>query len=334
MTAVRILAPLFLAASLCACLPELPQRDPYLVKPPPAPAGIRLIPHTFALSMISGRKVSGLTLEAFRTGTARTRGEAVSSLKSYHAKVRLDVPAFLIRHPKQGPVLFDTGLGPEEGRPESLLDKVSPYAFLYRQRKGRDVVSQLKAAGVEARDVRWVILSRLDHETVGMVMEFSSATVVVSRREWESCSAREGRDRPCPPGIAGLEGTGRLRLIDLHNAPALAAFENAVDLFDDGTLFLVSLPGRTPGNMGAWMNMDRGPVLLTGGACFVVDNYLDLALPVKGMMGDIEDYWSSLHIIHAMREAVPQLLVVPGSDLGALSLIRWADITPPPARGR
>jgi glyoxylase-like metal-dependent hydrolase (beta-lactamase superfamily II) len=323
-------------AVLCAvsagCLPELSQRNPYLVQPPPEPAGIRLVPHTFALGMISGRKADSVRMRVFTAGAIRTHGEGVSALKSYHAKISLDIPAFLIQHSSKGYVLFETGISPKDvgirGSLARLEQVVFPYSFLYRQRKGQDIFSQLRGCGIDPRDVHWVILSRLDPETAGMADAFPAAEVVISRREWEwrSANTRAGG----PPDRLSPEALGtrvRVKLVDLHNAPALGAFENGIDFFEDGSLFLVSLPGRTPGNMGLWLNLDNGPVLLTGGAAFVVDNVLDLALPVKGMMEDIEEYWRTLHIIRAMRKAVPQLLVVPGNDLSLLRLLRRADIS-------
>jgi glyoxylase-like metal-dependent hydrolase (beta-lactamase superfamily II) len=331
--------PAALAVLSLGCLPEFPQKNPYLVVPPAPPAGIREIPHTFALNMISDRRPKSVTLRVFNTGQARTRGEWVSSLKSFHSKLTLDVPAFLIRNSDEGYVLFDTGLDPVEGnRPLGLYDVVVPLAppearlrprFTHKQKKGQDLPSQLKAAGIRSADIRWVVLSRLDAEAAGMAMSFSSATFVVSRKEWEwRKSLAEERHRPMLLP-ASLEQEGRLRLVDLHVAPALAAFENAVDLFEDGSIYLVSLPGRTPGNMGAWLNLDRGPVLLTGGAAYVVDNYLDLALPVRGFFTDLEDFWRSLHIISRMRKDVPQLIAVPGNDLTPLRILPRPDIVMP-----
>ncbi|MDE2290974.1 MAG: hypothetical protein KGL53_02730 [Elusimicrobia bacterium] len=99
-----------------------------------------------------------------------------------------------------------------------------------------------------------------------------------------------------------------------------------MDLLGDGSLFLVSLPGRTPGTMGLWVNTDGGPVLLTGSAAYVLDNYLDLALPVKGRFHDLDEYWRSLWMIQAAMKGVPRLTVVPGNDLAPLRLSGRTDI--------
>ncbi|MEE8424709.1 MAG: hypothetical protein V3S11_02710 [Elusimicrobiota bacterium] len=317
-----------LVLMLGGCLPEIPQKNPYLLEPPPAPEGIREIPHTFALRMISGRAAKSVDLRVFDTGTIRARGEAVSSLKSYGAKIKMAAPAFLVRHSAEGLVLIGTGLSPEKKRRPSaeFLHAVRylaslDYGFRYKQKRKQNLVSQLVRAGVDPADVKWLVVPYWDATTVGMLDAFPGAVVVISRREWEwrSSKTKEGRP-PGPLDPQAFKDKIKLRLVDLASEPAFGAFDNGHDLFGDKSLVLVSLPGRTPGNMGVWVNLDRGPALFTGGAAFVVDNYLDLALPVKGKIHDLEDYWRSLHIVQAMMKAVPRLVVIPGNDLTPLKL--------------
>lgn len=322
----------FSAALFSAGCFSLESKDnPYLIDPPPKPEVIREIPHTFALSMLSGRG-AGLTLTALNTGTLAARGEAVSALKSYSSKVKLDVPVFLIRHGKKGLILFSTGLSPNKKRrpDEGLLNMVKflasfDYGFRFKQKKGEDTVSLLKKAGIAAEDVSYIIVPYWDAGTVGLLDAFPNAKVAISRREWEWRKEVEEK-RKSPLDTSVFEGKISLRLVDINNQPPFGAFENGLDFFEDGSVFLVNLPGRTPGNMGVWLNLDGGPVLLTGGATFVVDNYLDLALPVKGKVADLQSYWLSLHAISAMRAGVPQLVVFPGNDLAPLKLVNRSDI--------
>ncbi|TBR22774.1 MBL fold metallo-hydrolase [bacterium] len=323
---------LLAAALLAGCLPELPEgkKNPWAVKPPKTPTDIRKIPHTFSLSLTSGRTAESVRLDALATGQVRTRGETVSSMKSWHAKLKLDAPAFVVRHSSAGVVLFGTGLSPDPARrPENLLSVVEQRPWTYARKKGQDAVSQLAAMGIAAEDVRWVLLSSLEPEQAGMVEAFPEASVVVSRREWEW---RKGKLKPADKGYAlspeALEAAlgPRLKLVDLSDKPAFGPFENGLDLFADGALILVALPGRTPGTLGLWANLDDGPLLMTGSAAYVLDNYLDLALPVQGRFDDLEEYWRSLQCIKAAMRGVPRLTVVPGNDLTPLRLSGRKDI--------
>jgi N-acyl homoserine lactone hydrolase len=326
------MAALSVALLLAGCLPELPERDPYLLKAPPPPQGIREIPHTFALGLISGRNARSVTLEAFNTGQVRVRGEAVSSMKSYGSKIKMAAPAFLVRHSSAGLILIGTGLGTKERRPRKDLENVVrylasiDYGFKYKQKRKKDLVTQLVRKGVDPADVGHVIIPFWSPESVGNIDAFPNAKIVINRPEWEwRRGLREGKE-PRPLDPQNFDGKIKVKVVDAHIAPAFGVFENGLDLLGDGSIVLVSLPGRSPGNMGVWLNLNNGPVLLAGGACYVVDNFLDFALPVKGKISDLKDYWRSLHIIRKMAEGVPQLLVVPGNDLTPLGLSRRPDI--------
>ncbi|MFH2202295.1 MAG: hypothetical protein ABIJ96_04205 [Elusimicrobiota bacterium] len=330
---MRRALPAFCVLVLAGCFSLAEKKNPYLIAPPEKPTTIRTLHHTFALQMLSERRAASVSLQAFNTGTLRTRGEAVSALKSYNAKVKLDVPAFLIKHSKQGWILFGTGLSPQrERRPGEALVRVVKflasfdYTFRYEQKKGRDIVAQLREEGISPAEIRWIIVPYWDAATVGMLDSFPGATVVVNRREWE-WQQEAAAAKPGPLAPAVFAGKIKLQFVDMHNQPAFGAFENGVDFFGDGSLYLVSLSGRTPGSIGAWLNLDNGPVLLTGGAAFVVDNYMDFALPVKDKIFDLEYYWHSLHVIHAMRRGVPQVVVFPGNDLVPLRLSARSDIS-------
>jgi glyoxylase-like metal-dependent hydrolase (beta-lactamase superfamily II) len=319
----------FLAAG---CLPELPYQETKtlaLLTPPPAPTGIRKIPLSFSVDIVNNRRVKSVKMEVFRAGGIKVRGEAVSSLKSYHSKIEMDVPVFLIRHSSAGIILVGTGLSTEKTkRKENILDTFLPYAFKYRLKRKEDIVTQLARAGVAADEIKWILLPYLDVDTAGMLEAFPAAAVVASRAEWEYRKSIENQTSyPKFLSPSALEGRLKVELADVGLAPAFGSFENGLDFFGDGSVYLVALPGRTPGNIGVWANLDEGPVLLTGGAAYVVDNYLDRALPVKGKLTDLEDYWRSLHIIRAMRKAMPRLQIFAGSDLSSLAVPRRDDLT-------
>ncbi len=323
----------FVLAGLAAgCLPELPYQETKnlaLLTPPAAPSGIRKIPLSFPVEIVNSRRVKSMRMEVFRAGGIKVRGEAVSSLKSYHSKIELDVPVFLIRHSSAGLMLVGTGLSPKkQRRRENLLDAFLPYAFKYRLKRKEDIVTQLARSGVAVDEIKWIFLPYLDIDTAGMLEAFPEATVVASRAEWEYRRSMESAVKSSnflDPSV--LEKTAKMQLADVGLAPAFGSFENGLDFFGDGSLFLVSLPGRTPGNMGLWANLDEGPVFMTGGATYVVDNYLDLALPVKGKLKDLKDYWRSLHIIRTMRKAMPRLQIFAGSDLSSLAVPIRDDLT-------
>lgn len=287
---------------------------------------VRTVSRSFIEETITRRRVSGVTMKIFNTGGIHTRGAAVSSLKSWSSKVRLDVPAFAIQHPDQGIVLFDAGLTPETAK---VLNRGALTGLVVRfdAPAGRDLLTQLKKDGTPPEDVRWIILSHLHLDHLADLSAFPKATVVVSRQEWDDAKRRQ-KEKPDAKNFdpAAWESKLRLRLVDLSGEGPYGAFDHSLDLFADGSVILVSVPGHTPGSIGAWLNLDGGPALLAGDAAWVVDNYMDLAMPHDRGMQDPAAYRRSLEMIRAMQEVMPRLVVFPGHDLTPRKLSNREDL--------
>lgn len=298
-------------------------------KPAPAPKDIPAIPRSFGFEVTTRRKVDRLKMRVYNTGSVTTRGGAVSSMKSWTSKATLDMPVFLIKHPVKGYVLYDTGLHPDMAvDPKKVMGRFNHFIVPFKARKGEDAVSQLKADGIEASEVRWVVISHLHLDHAGMIDAFPEATVVVDRREWLAQKERQAKKRiSYEPDPAALEPKLKLRLVDLSSAPAYGSFDHAEDLFGDGSLHLVDLSGHTSGNMGLWASLDEGPVLLAGDASWILDNHQDLALPIKGHIFNLDQYWRRLYQMKYVQDALPRLVIFPGHDLQPLKLQPRSDVT-------
>ncbi|MBI5200959.1 MAG: MBL fold metallo-hydrolase [Elusimicrobia bacterium] len=303
------------AAALLAAACGVPNRPL-----PPLERTVRTVPNSFAAQTITGRKTSGVTMRIYNTGHVYTKGAAVSSLKSWSSKVSLDEPFFAIKHPDQGVILFDLGLTSESVKPLNaglLTGLLAKFVAVPK----RDAATQLKADGVDPEQVKWIILSHLHLDHTGDLSAFPKATVVVSKREWDDArvlNRAKSDSKFLDPEI--WESKLRLRLLELDGEAPYGAFDHGLDLFADGTIVIAAMPGHTAGSIGAWVNLDGGPVLLAGDAAWVVDNYMDLALPIDRGMSDPKAYRRSLETIRAMQEALPRLVVFPGHDLTSRKL--------------
>jgi glyoxylase-like metal-dependent hydrolase (beta-lactamase superfamily II) len=65
---------------------------------------------------------------------------------------------------------------------------------------------------------------------------------------------------------ASLEQKGPLEELSFRPDPS-GRFAGVLDLFGDGTLWAIAVPGHTPGSTAFVARTPRGPVLLTGDAC-------------------------------------------------------------------
>lgn len=283
----------------------------------------------FARQIVAARKVDGLTLKIYNTGSVTAPGAAVSELKSLAARTKLDLPAFLIKHPTKGYLLFDTGLHPDmETMPAKKMGRLNYFFLPFKAARGQNIVAQLKADGIEPGMVKNVVISHLHMDHSGMIDAFPNAVVYVDRREWES-QKKIVIEKPAPYQFdpLAMEPNLRLRQVDLSSSPAYASFDHAEDLFKDGTVYLLDMSGHTAGNMGLWINLDSGPVLLAGDASWVLDNHQDLALPLKSHIYNLNQYWRRLFQMQAAQRGLERLVIFPGHDLMPLKLQPRPDIT-------
>ncbi len=312
---------LTLALALAGC-GETILTTPTPTAPQPPPHDLPRIPPAFAESLVAKRKVDGLKIRVYNTGLIVTNGHNVSNMKSTESRVRLPVPVFLIKHPKKGYVLFDTGIGPSSGEKSDCLREP------VEVKPGQDILSQLRADRVDPGQVAYVILSHLHREHAAAVTSFPSATVIVDRREWQEQKAKQAAERDSSElDPNALEPALRLMPIDLTPEPHFGAFDHGFDLFGDGTIVLVDLSGHTAGSMGAWINLDSGPVLLAGDATWLLDNHQDRAIPKESFISDVEKYWRRIYAMRAMQEAATSLVIYPGHDLTPLALQPRADVS-------
>ncbi len=319
----RIFSALALAFAGCAEIGLEPNGLPAPPAPRPALRTARPASATFGASLIAHRRVDGVRVEIFVIGEGQVRGNLLSELKSPEARLKPPLTAVLIRHPKEGAVLFGAGL-PEDmggmGARRVRGSALSPF----KVGPGRDIVSRLEAAGVKAEDVKAVILPDLAPEWAGRAGAFPNATIVLSSQAWINPKRRAlERDLPDPRAFIPEE---RLKLQDFSQTAPYGTFDHGIDLFKDGTVILIDLDGGAAGGMGAWINLDSGPILLTGPGAFVYDNIFDSALPDKKFVVDISSFMWNARAMRLVSEAAPRLVILPAHDLSTLKLSPRPDI--------
>ncbi len=318
---------LILAVALLSACAEI-GLEPAGVPPPPPPRPAMRPPldvsAVFGASLIARRKVDGVKAEIFVIGEGRVRGSMVSELKSPEARLTPPVTVVLIRHPKEGAILFGAGLPDDMGGMGKRRLRGAALAP-FTEYPGKDVISQLSARGISAEDVKWVILPDLAPEWAGRPGAFPNATIVVSKEAWVNPKRRAlERDMPDPRAFVPEE---RLKTMDFSQSKPYGTFMHGIDLFDDGTVVLVDLEGGAAGGLGAWINLDSGPLLLTGPAAFVYDNIYDSALPDKKFVVDLSSFAWNARAMKLAQDAAPRLVILPAHDLSTLKLSPRPDIT-------
>lgn len=165
----------------------------------------------------------------------------------------LPVSCVLLKHP-QGNVLFDTGCHPStidnaEARWGPMARAMIPVAG-----PEDNVVSELDKLGMTPADIDVVVNSHFHSDHCGCNEFFKRATIVCHRKELESAQSEDGVKNGYIPA-------------DWKHPMPIDAIEAQRDLYGDGRIVLLPLPGHTQGTLGALVGLERdGAFLLAADA--------------------------------------------------------------------
>jgi glyoxylase-like metal-dependent hydrolase (beta-lactamase superfamily II) len=227
----------------------------------------------------------------------------------------------LLRHPRHGWILFDTGysehfIAATGALPERLYRMVTPVHL----HPGDSLAAQLRADGIAAGDIGWIVLSHLHGDHVGGLADFPQARVLVAGEALEDLAGR-GRIGNLRIGqLPALLAPAAARIERMESRPVLelpAPFQEfgpARDLFGDGSLLAVPLAGHAAGHHGLLFEDADGPVLLVADASWSSQSIIDNTPPptlVTAWLGDTAQYRQTLARLHRLHLAAPQVRLVP-----------------------
>lgn len=139
------------------------------------------------------------------------------------------------------------------------------------------LVQQLARIGLKPDDIDFVGISHYHDDHTGQLAAFPKATLLIGRDDWTAVSAatapagmdakaHAARRARFAPWVAG--GTLRAVTGDRH------------DVFGDGSVLMLDLPGHTPGHHGLRVKLAKtGNVLLSGDVTHFHENYASNGVP-------------------------------------------------------
>ncbi|MEQ8934335.1 MAG: N-acyl homoserine lactonase family protein [Amphiplicatus sp.] len=155
---------------------------------------------------------------------------------------------YLLRHPK-GDLLWDTGLPDAINAVEGGVAE-GPFAM----EMPKTLKGQLAEIGVAPADIEYLSLSHSHFDHAGNAGEYAASTFIVHEAERAHMFRDEARaDTQSFAAYSALE-----------NAETVT-FTDEYDVFGDGSVRIIAMPGHTPGHSVLLAQLDKaGPVLLTG----------------------------------------------------------------------
>lgn len=228
----------------------------------------------------------------------------------------------LISHPEQGLILFDTGYAPRMLEATRAWPyRLYRYATPLRLRPELAVASQLAARGVDPAAVGHVIVSHFHADHVAGLRDFPAARLVVAAAALEQALALRGvaalRRGIIPALLPDRLGAGGglfvLPLAQMSGQP-LAGLGPTHDLFGDGSIRLVALPGHARGQIGALLQTAAGPVLLAADGAWTSRSIREGRPPsplTNLLVDDVPALKATLRGLGTFARANPAVRIVP-----------------------
>lgn len=176
---------------------------------------------------------------------------------------RLASSCYLIRHGSDY-LLWDTGL------PSAMKGKPLDDAQAMDATVTLTIKEQLAQLKIDPAKITHVGLSHYHFDHSGQLAEFPGATLIVGKADWTVLTTDPASYGANPAPFAHwISGGGKVEQATADK-----------DVFGDGSVTMLRLPGHTPGHSGLLVRLkDKGPVLLTGDLAHFSENYASNGVP-------------------------------------------------------
>lgn len=146
---------------------------------------------------------------------------------------------YLIRHGDQQ-MVWDTGF-PASTKEQPMVRDGMTAAI------DSTLADQLQQLGIKPEDVDVLGISHMHGDHIGQAAQFTNARLLIGKQDFEMLDGRP------EDTLKGWRGNAKLTLVG-----------EDVDVFGDGSVIALHLPGHTPDHLALLVNLNSGPVLLSG----------------------------------------------------------------------
>ncbi|HEX3361567.1 MAG TPA: N-acyl homoserine lactonase family protein, partial [Solirubrobacterales bacterium] len=214
-----------------------------------------------------------------------------------------------------GPVLVDTGL-----HPSIATDGGENFGGLANRfgrpslEPGEDVPSQLRAKGIEPRQVPTVVMTHLHLDHASAMSEFPDSTFVFSAAEWEDAA------HGSKPSLNGYRRNHYdlafdYRTVDFDGEAigSYATFGRTFDLFGDGSVRLAFTPGHSAGHCSVICRTASADFVIGGDAVYFLGQ-LEGNEPLAPRPFDAHNLRRSVQELRLFHAQFPTAEITPGHD--------------------
>jgi len=229
----------------------------------------------------------------------------------------------LIHHPKQGNILFDTGYNPRffaatQKWPLWLYRKIAPVQIT----EEKTLIHQLKEKGIKPNEISHIVLSHFHADHIAGIKDFPQAKIIYSRAGFDAVKESKGFAALKKGFLGGLIPEDfASRSVYIENKKSLCLdtsmhpFTEGVDIFADGSIIAISLPGHAKGQYGLlFKDANQDQVFLVADSCWSSRAYREYALPaaMTNLIHDnCSEYQETLEKLHRLYKKNASIRIIP-----------------------
>jgi N-acyl homoserine lactone hydrolase len=230
--------------------------------------------------------MSTLRLVPLECGWLSTAARSV--VADAEGQVDLPIPSWLVVHPSGQTLVFDTGM--HRDVQNGVGARYPKMAAMFDARYGPDdeVSARLQGVDVDPASVDKIVFSHLHFDHCGGTELIPNAQIIVQQAEWESGH------------IPKLIEHDVYRPEDFDMGHDVLQISGEHDVFGDGSVLCIPTPGHTAGHQSLRVNLESGPVVLTGDCVYWEDVLDKMLLPPFGF--DHELQLESMRRLRSLRD--------------------------------
>jgi glyoxylase-like metal-dependent hydrolase (beta-lactamase superfamily II) len=230
------------------------------------------------------------------------------------------ISGVLVRHAK-GDVLIDTGFSPNaEAQMNELPDAARAFGLqiVSGAKNRKPLVDRLSTVGEGPADVARILITHAHYDHLGGAVELAAPIYVApAEAAWMAHQAKQPTITP-PSLVAAVQP--RVKSLSYDAGPYLG-FDSSDDIYGDGTIVVVPLPGHTPGSQGVFLKLGQRRVFLIGDAADLLEAAVR-GLPKSPPIRAATDFEPELADAQTKRisnfhRAHPEIALVPAHDRAA-----------------
>lgn len=187
-------------------------------------------------------------------------------------------------------LLWDAGLSGQ-------LLGTSATQWIFTMSLDRTIVDQLGDIGLTPENITFLGLSHYHDDHIGQASDFAGSTLLMNQRDIAAI-----RDLPIASAQAALAPW-------IFGDAASVDFGRDHDVFGDGSVMILSMPGHTPGHSSLLVRLlETGPVLLTGDLYHFREQIENRGVPVFNT--DRADTLASFERFLQIDQALEAMIVI------------------------